>query len=377
MTITTRYTGDSHRQLPTPLRAVARWVVDSPPALRIAAGLSLLVHAAAGSVLLFSTHRVGQLADAPIDGEMQTVVTLAPIDTPAPQPETKPEPAPQPEPEPKPEATPEAKQEPVPAPTPPTPPPSSEPTISPASDTPPAPASAPSTPTPSTTAPRTTFVPKPPADAPAPSKEIAFAGLKAKRASRVVYVVDASGPMVSHWAWAGTQLRTSLARLDQTQQFQVLVTRLLPAASGQSATSRTPEVIAFTDADGDSLHAARPTTIASAVVWLGNQRIRGAPDPLPGLARALALKPDLILLLSHSFEQGLSANVGRTKDAVLAELDRLNPRQSDGRRAVVIKTVQLGGDDPTGLLQAIALEHGDGPGSYHAVTPAELGDSPK
>jgi len=354
---------------------VLRWFVDSPPALRIAAGLSLLVHAALGSILLFSTHRVGQLADAPIDGEMQTVVTLSPVDTPASQPETKREPEPQPEPEPKPEATPEARQEPAPAPTP--PPPAPEPLISPASGPPSAPASAPSTSTPSTTAPRTTFVPKPPANAPTPSKEIAFAGLKAKRASRVVYVVDASGPMVSHWAWAGTQLRTSLSRLDQTQQFQVLVTRLLPAASGQSATSRMPEVIAFTDTEGDSLHAARPTIIANAVVWLGNQRIRGAPDPLPGLARALTLKPDLILLLSHSFEQGLSANVGRTKEAVLAELDRLNPRQSDGRRSVVIKTVQLGGDDPTGLLQAIAMEHGDGPGSYHAVTPAELGDRPK
>lgn len=366
MTMANRFTGDSHGPMPR----VFVWFMDSPPSLRVAAGLSLLVHAAAGSVLLFSPHRVGQLADAPIDGEMQTVVTLAPIDTPTPQPETKPEPTPEPEP------VPEAKQETASDPTPPAPLP--EPTIAPAANTPPAPANAPSTPTPSTTAPRTTFVPKPPADAPPPpAKEIAFAGLKAKRAARVVYVVDASGPMVSHWAWAGTQLRTSLARLDQTQQFQVLVTRLLPAASGQSATTRSPEVIAFTDTDGDSLHVARPTTIASAVVWLGNQRIRGAPDPLPGLARAIALKPDLILLLSHSFEQGLSANVGRTKDAVLAELDRLNPRQSDSRRGVVIKTVQLGGDDPTGLLQAIAMEHGDGPGSYHAVTPAELGDAPK
>jgi len=369
MTMANRYTGNSHGTMP---RAIA-WFVDSPPALRIAAGLSLLVHAAMGSVLLFSPHRVGQLADAPIDGEMQTVVTLAPIDTP----EAKQEPQPEPVPKPVPEAVTEPAEKSAPNPP---PPPPTEPAIFPAADTPPVPtpASTPSTSTPSTTAPRTTFVPKPLADTtPAPSKEIAFAGLKAKRAARVVYVVDASGPMVSHWAWAGTQLRTSLSRLDQTQQFQVLVTRLLPAASGEAATSRKPEVLAFVDAGGDSLHAARPTTIASAVVWLGNQRIRGAPDPLPGLARALALKPDLILLLSHSFEQGLSANIGRTKEAVLAELDRLNPRQSDGRRAVVIKTVQLGGDDPTGLLQSIALEHGDGPGSYHAVTPAELGDTPK
>lgn len=368
MTMANRYTGDSHGPMPR----VLRWFVDSPPALRIAAGLSLLVHAAMGSVLLFSPHHVGQLADAPIDGEMQTIVTLAPTDTPAPKTELPQGPSPETKPTP---AEPIAQPAPAQAQTP-TPPLLPAPTFAPPTDASPAggPSSSPS----STNTPRTSFVPKPPADAPPPTtKEIAFAGLKAKRAARIVYVVDASGPMVSHWAWAGTQLRTSLARLDQAQQFQVLVTRLLPAASGEAATSRKPEVLAFVDAGGDSLHAARPTTIASAVVWLGNQRIRGAPDPLPGLARALTLKPDLILLLSHSFEQGLSANVGRTKGTVLAELDRLNPRQSDGRRAVVIKTIQLGGDDPTGLLQSIAREHGDGPGSYHAVTPAEMGDTPK
>lgn len=366
MTMANRYTGDSHGPMPR----VLRWFVDSPPALRIAAGLSLLVHAAMGSVLLFSPHRVGQLADAPIDGEMQTIVTLAPTDTPAPKAELPKAPSPETEPTP---AEPVVQPEPVQAqtPTPPLPP---APTLAPPTDA--SPASRPSSSPSSTNTPRTSFVPKPPADtAPPPAKEIAFAGLKAKRAARIVYVVDASGPMVSHRVFAGKELSRSLARLDPTQQFQVLVTRLLPAAANESATSRRPEVLVF--ANADTLHAASPASIADAVVWLGNQSVRGAPDPLPGLARALTLKPDLILLLSHSFEQGLSANIGRTKEAVLAELDRLNPRQSDGRRAVVIKTVQLGGDDPTGLLQSIALEHGDGPGSYHAVTPAELGETPK
>lgn len=194
--------------------------------------------------------------------------------------------------------------------------------------------------------------------------------MDSRRAERLVYVVDASGPMVSHWAWAAGQLRLSLRRLDDTQRFQVLISRLPPAPAGEPDAVRTSEVLSFSrDA---TLISATPASIADAVVWLSSQHLRGASDPLPGLARAIALKPDLILLLSHSFQQGLGANVGRTTESILAELDRLNPRGSNGRRSVVIKTIQLGSDDPTGLLQAIAREHGDGPGSYHAVTPVEL-----
>jgi hypothetical protein len=204
-----------------------------------------------------------------------------------------------------------------------------------------------------------------------PPRTISFAGVDAKRAERIVYVVDASGPMVSHWAWATAQLRVSLTRLDTTQKFQVLISRLLPAPAEEPDAMRSAEVLSFSGTDA-SPTAATPSSITNAIVWLSGQRLRGASDPLPGLSRALSLQPDLILLLSYSFTQGLQANVGRTNDDVLAELDRLNPRRSDGSRAVVIKTIQLGNEDPTGLLQAIANEHGDGPGSYHVVTPGEL-----
>jgi hypothetical protein len=185
--------------------------------------------------------------------------------------------------------------------------------------------------------------------------------------------------MVSHWAWASSQLRLSLGRLDPSQKFQVLISRLVPAPTDQPTSIRSSEVLGFAPVSNTSLIPATPASIADAVVWLSSQHLRGASDPLPGLVRALTLKPHLILLLSPSFQQGLGANLGRTTESVLAELDRLNPRGSDGRRAVVIKTIQLGNEDPTGLLQAIAREHGDGPGSYHVVTLAELekADAPK
>jgi hypothetical protein len=212
--------------------------------------------------------------------------------------------------------------------------------------------------------------PPDPVTPPVTPRSFTFAGLEAKRAQRIVYVLDASGPMVSHWPWVKEQLRLSLSRLEKTQEFQVLITRLLPATDAQPI--RTPEVLASSPADNDSPVRSSAVAVADAIVWLSRQKVRGASDPLPGLSRALSLRPDLVLLLSHGFAQGHEANEGRSAQAVLAELDRLNPRVNNGRRAVVIKTIQLGNDDAAGLLQAIAQEHGDGPGSFHIVAPSDL-----
>lgn len=340
-------------------RGLIHWLSNASPAVRLAIALSLCVHALGLASLLVARGSPGQIADAPSSGNVQTVLAL---DSPQPVPQAAPatpsprESIPEPALGPQPESPPEPDPQPVARPEPaiPTSLFSSEP-----SDT-------------RAATPPTRLTPPPiQPTTPTPPRPISFAGMDAKRAERIVYVVDASGPMVSHWAWATAQLRLSLLRLDESQKFQVLISRLLPAPTGQPDAMRAAEVLSFSGNDLAPTPAT-PPTITRAIVWLSGQRLRGASDPLPGLSRALSLKPDLILLLSHSFSQGLRANVGRTNEDVLAELDRLNPQQSDGRRAVVIKTIQLGNEDSTGLLQAIANEHGDGPGSYHVVTPAEL-----
>lgn len=335
----------------------ARRVRALSPAVRLAVALSVAVHAMGVASLMLGNAPRGQLSDAPAASTAQTVLSL---DTP---------PAPSPEP-----APPTAPSEPTPAPdtTPPPAPTPAPPAEQPAPAAPTSLFSTESGPTAPPSPPTRLTPPPAPTTADAAPRSISFAGMDAKRAERIVYVVDASGPMVSHWGWATAQLRLSLSRLDTTQKFQVLISRLLPApADAPPDSMRSSEVLDSTGG-ANALTPATQASIADAVTWLSRQRLRGASDPLPGLSRALELKPDLILLLSHSFDPGLLANVGRTTEAILAELDRLNPADAQGHRAVVIKTIQLGNEDPTGLMQAIAKQHGDGPGSYHVVTPGEL-----
>jgi len=57
----------------------------------------------------------------------------------------------------------------------------------------------------------------------------------------------------------------------------------------------------------------------------------------------------------------------------MAELDRLNPRGLNGQRRATIKAIQFLEEDPTGTMQAIGEEHGDGPGSYTVLTLRALG----
>ena len=63
---------------------------------------------------------------------------------------------------------------------------------------------------------------------------------------------------------------------------------------------------------------------------------------------------------------------GRGTAEIMAELDKLNPVRGTQRR-VVIKALQFLEEDPTGTMQAIGEQHGDGPGSYSVVSLQMLG----
>jgi hypothetical protein len=97
----------------------------------------------------------------------------------------------------------------------------------------------------------------------------------------------------------------------------------------------------------------------------------GRSDPLSGLSRAIALKPDVVFLLSRNIRR--TGTETQSGEDLLTQLDRLNPKSSrTGQRPVVIKTIQFIDDDPTGLMQAIAVDHGDGNGSYRVMSIADL-----
>lgn len=228
-------------------------------------------------------------------------------------------------------------------------------------------------------APATTPAPTPP-PAPAPAKAT-FAGVKADRAERVVYVVDASGAMTTSLTFVLDELSRSIGRLDESQQFQVILFREPPPTSGDaenqgSAGAENPgfEIFHPKGARAAGLLRANDTNKDAVRGWLRTVRPLGRSAPLPGLRAALTLKPQLVFLLTRSITRsGSTPQWGSGNAAVLKTLDELNPHDRvTGRRAVTVKTIQFLDDDPSGLLRSIAEQHGDGPGSYTLKTIGDL-----
>ncbi len=202
-----------------------------------------------------------------------------------------------------------------------------------------------------------------------------FAGLGAKRAGSVVYVVDASGAMVSSLKFVLAELERSVGSLSSAQKFQVVLFREAPG--GLLYDTFTPP---GSDARRPKLVPATPTNKAALSRWLAAARPMGRSNPLDGLRRGLQFEPDAIFLLSRSIRRsGNDAGIpetggvwGRGTAEILGELNHLNPRRGQGRR-VVIKCIQFLEEDPTGTMQAIGTEHGDGAGSYSVLTLEQLG----
>lgn len=209
--------------------------------------------------------------------------------------------------------------------------------------------------------------PSPPVEAATPAKNTVFAGVQARRAHRVVYVVDASGPMASSLAFVKGELARSIGALEADQSFQVLFFREVTSGGGTS-------YVAF-DSGGSSpqLIPATADVKRRFQAWLGTIRPAGRSNPEPALEESLRLGPDLVFVLSRRIKRTNLADAAGETRQILASLDRLNPPDRlTGHRLVVIKTIQFLDDDPSGLLQAIGQTHGDGPDSYKLLTIGEL-----
>lgn len=200
---------------------------------------------------------------------------------------------------------------------------------------------------------------------------ITFAGVAAERASTIVYVVDASGPMASSLPFVVDELSRSIESLAASQQFQVILFRSPPSSKETASDDAGYEM--FTGAGRGLLSATRDVK-DRVCAWLTGVRPTGRSDPLPGLKAALSMKPSLVFLLSRSIKRsGPTKEWGAGRAAILTTLDRLNPvDRVNGQRASVIKTIQFLDDDPSGLLRSIASVHGDGAGSYRVMELAEL-----
>lgn len=324
--------------MPNPARP--RWRISARAAIIAACVGSAVVHA--GLVVLLVQIRLAaprpQLIDAPA-----TQLTLAPLTPPAAPVEPKPAPPPPPAPE----AT-----------------PPTDPLLASMTTVPDVPH-----PTPATQAARPN--PKPaaaqaPATTPSPPAVASFAGVEGVRAKRIVYVMDGSAAMVTTLPFIEDELVRSVARLNASQSFQVVVFRDPPESRSGKAL---PALEKFSP---EGLTAANTAARQHVSTWIQSIRPLGSSVPLEGLREALGLHPDLIFLLTCSIQRSEAGTWGEGNAATLAALDRLNPPDASGRRPTVIKAVQLLADDPTGLLQAIATIHGDGAGSYRVLTLDEL-----
>ncbi|MBX3359749.1 MAG: hypothetical protein KF745_15125 [Phycisphaeraceae bacterium] len=199
--------------------------------------------------------------------------------------------------------------------------------------------------------------------------DVRFAGLGASSARSVVYVIDGSGPMVSSLSNVLDEVQRSILRLSPSQRFGVIVFRRIePPRPGDPAYDDPNRLRATDEADGPgyiwftpALIRATPEAKLQVQKWLEEERKRprGRSNPLDGLRAAIAMKPDAIFLLSRSIARSGGGVWELGLEKTMAELDRLNPLdRSDGRRPIVIKTIQFIDDDPTGILQAIAKLHG-------------------
>jgi len=187
---------------------------------------------------------------------------------------------------------------------------------------------------------------------------VRFAGLGASNARSVVYVVDASGPMVTSMPRVIAELRRSVEQLAPTQKFCVVLFRRTENEAG-------PEIFA------PVLMRATPSAKRRLVDWLAQATPAGASNPLTGLEAALALKPDAVFLLSRSIVRSGGGVWEDGLEATLARLEELNPPQgAHAARPTLIQTIQFLDDDPTGIMQAIGARHGQGAG-YRVVRRGE------
>lgn len=181
--------------------------------------------------------------------------------------------------------------------------------------------------------------------------EVRFAGLGVSNATKIIYVVDASGSMVSTFPVVLNYLERSVSRLARTQRFQIIF-------YGREAYQPAPHPGDVDDGAHWRLIRATPENIRSVIAWLRGLVPGGKSNPIPALRLALNMEqPDAIFLLSN-----IITGAGQweaDKDTLLKEISALNPvDEHTGRRRTVIKTLQFLEEDPAGILKAIGETHG-------------------
>lgn len=202
-----------------------------------------------------------------------------------------------------------------------------------------------------------------------PPAGVRFFGVGATDVRSIVYVVDASGSMVTTFPYILDELERSASALDALQRFQVIFFK--GEAGNQSGRVAAPDPKQPGRTKETRLIRCTPESVRAVIDWARGVRPGGRSDPMEALRVAINLRPDAIIMLSSSI-----AGTGQwevSAEEVLTELEALNPvDRRTGRRPISILTVQMIDEDPSGLLRAIGEHHGPPGGGHRFIDRREL-----
>ena len=174
---------------------------------------------------------------------------------------------------------------------------------------------------------------------------VSFGGVAAPAATRIVFLVDASGSMIGAFRAVIREVERTLRQLDSRQSFTVLLFQ------GEQVLS--PRTLK------GGLRPATPAAVDSVVAWMRDVNPKDRSDPSQALKDAFGLDPQVVYLVSTDITG--SGNYEVDRDQLFQLLEKLNPRRGDGRRDTLIRCIQLLDEDRLGTLREIARRHGTDP----------------
>lgn len=174
---------------------------------------------------------------------------------------------------------------------------------------------------------------------------VSFGGVAAPAATRIVFLVDASGSMIGAFRAVIREVERTLRQLDSRQSFTVLLFQ------GEQVLS--PRTLK------GGLRPATPAAVDSVVAWMRDVNPKDRSDPSQALKDAFGLDPQVVYLVSTDITG--TGNYEVDRDQLFQLLEKLNPRRGDGRRDTLIRCIQLLDEDRLGTLREIARRHGTDP----------------
>ncbi len=175
--------------------------------------------------------------------------------------------------------------------------------------------------------------------------DVSFGGVAAPAATRIVFVVDASGSMIGAFRAVIREVERTLRQLDSRQSFTVLLFQ------GDRVLS--PKTLR------GGMRPATPAAVDAVVEWMRDANPKDQSDPSKALKEAFSLDPQVVYLVSTDITG--TGNYEVDREQLFTLLEKLNPRRGDGRRDTLVRCIQLLDEDRLGTLREIARRHGVDP----------------